>query len=413
MITSIVGQVPRGTRIPRLQELSFLGVTMECVADGVGFEEIRRRLIEHMVSLREESDATGNTARFRVAKNVPNRYISNVSQALKELMLLGLVGHATVPSSARAAQNYATTSFVASVKGMEWVGLLREDWQSAYDQLLEMLWQAHPQFKAFLTVLGRQGLEIPLLEWSDMPPPRTRERYLEFLPPWVAEKLGLGQSGWTASESDVREAVDSYLNARYEDARERGREEPYLKSRDFVGACEEALVKFSFARHGVVLDYVSHEILRRWTKDLGVANFSYYVPRFEALRFWPTAEVQDSDGKIAVTRRVGSEMVQRAIELLPAVYGEIRGLEGTRSSWVPIHEVRAGVCWNLSTTDGVFERALTLVLSRESESSIPFRINLDLAQYGTVPPSEAPLRLPTRRGIQTYFAMSLIPKRQA
>ena len=84
----------------------------------------------------------------------------------------------------------------------------------------------------------------------------------------------------------------------------RGREEPFLKNRDVVGACEEALVKFAFARHGVVLDYVSQEILRRWTKDLGVANFSYYVPRFEALRFWPTAEVQDSDGEIAVTRRI-------------------------------------------------------------------------------------------------------------
>ena len=222
MTRRFVEQVPRGTRIPRLQELSFLAVTMECVADGVYFEEIRRRLIEHMVSLREESDATGNTARFQVAKNAPNRYVSNVSQALKELMLLGLVEHATVPSSARAAQNYAYTSFVASVKGVEWVGLLRENWQSAYDQLLEMLWRAHPQFKAFLTVLGRQGLEIPLLEWSDMPPPRTRERYLELLPFWVAEKLELGESGWTASESDVREAVNSYLDARYEDARETG-----------------------------------------------------------------------------------------------------------------------------------------------------------------------------------------------
>ena len=71
MIKSIVEQVPRGTRIPRLQQLSFLEVTMECVADGVGFEEIRRRLIEHMVSLREESDATGNTARFQDRQECP------------------------------------------------------------------------------------------------------------------------------------------------------------------------------------------------------------------------------------------------------------------------------------------------------------------------------------------------------
>ena len=105
MSTSTLEKVPRSTRIPRLQELSFLEVAMSGVADGAGFEEIRRRLIDHMVALREESDASGNTARFRIAKDTPHRYVSNVSQALKELMLLGLIEPDTVPSSARAAPN--------------------------------------------------------------------------------------------------------------------------------------------------------------------------------------------------------------------------------------------------------------------------------------------------------------------
>ena len=54
-----------GARIPRLQELSFLVVTMRGVADGVGFEQIRRNLIDHMIGMRENSDATGNTALFQ------------------------------------------------------------------------------------------------------------------------------------------------------------------------------------------------------------------------------------------------------------------------------------------------------------------------------------------------------------
>ena len=184
MSTGFIAKVPRGTRIPRLQELSFLEVAMIGVDDGVGFEEIRRRLIDHMVALREESDASGNTARFRIAKDDTHRYVSNVSQALKELMLLGLVDHATVPSSARAAQNYATTTFSASERGTAWVRLLREDWQSAYDQLLDMLWHAHPQFATFLQALEARGVEIPLLQWAEVPAPRTRDRYREFLPVW-------------------------------------------------------------------------------------------------------------------------------------------------------------------------------------------------------------------------------------
>ena len=411
MNTSIVEKVPHGTRIPRLQELSFLEVAMSGVADGAGFEEIRRRLIDHMVALREESDASGNTARFRIAKDTPHRYVSNVSQALKELMLLGLIEPDTVPSSARAAQNYATTTFSASEKGMAWVGLLREDWQGAYDQLLDLLWHAHPQFKTFLKALDGHGVEVPLLQWAEVPAPATRDYYRDFLPVWVARHLDMGQSGWTASESEVREAVEGYLKARYEDARARGREEPYPKNRDLTHACEEALVRFAFARNGVVLDYVSQEILRRWTKDLGIANFSYHVPGVNALRLWPTAVVHASGGKVSATRRNGPELVQRAIELLPSIYGDLRRREGTRSLWVPIHQVRAGVCWNLGIPDGVFERALLQILSGECEDSAPFRVNLDAAQYGTVPPSEAPFRLQTGRGLRTFFAMSLIPKR--
>ena len=78
-----------------------------------------------------------------------------------------------------------------------------------------------------------------------MPGLRTRDHYRDFLSIWVARYLEAGQSGWTASESEVRGAVESYLEARYEDARARGREEPYPKNRDFVRACEEALVRFA------------------------------------------------------------------------------------------------------------------------------------------------------------------------
>ena len=44
-----------GTRIPRLQEISFLPITMLGVADGIGFEGIRQRLVSHMIDMRESS----------------------------------------------------------------------------------------------------------------------------------------------------------------------------------------------------------------------------------------------------------------------------------------------------------------------------------------------------------------------
>ncbi len=404
-------EATRSTRIPRLQELSFLEVAMVGVAAGTPFEGIRRGLIDHMVALREESDATGNTASFRTAKDDPKRYVSNVSQSLKELMLLGLVEGAAVPSSARAAQNYTAFAFTATDKGVAWAQLLKEDWPAACDQLLDMLWHAHPQFRAFLSALDIRGLVVPLLPWSETPEPRNRDQYLESLSPWVARHLEAEESGWASSMADIKEAVEEYLNERYENAHARGREEPYPKNRDFVNACEEALVKLAFARCGVALDYISQEVLRRWTKYLGVANFSYHVPRHNALRLWATASIHETGEGVEVNRHVGPEIVQRTTGQLPSAYGEVRRRNQRNTLWVPIHEVRASACWRLGLSDGVFEDALVQVLTGDSNCDIPFRINLDPAQFGTVPPSELPLRLQTRRGIQTYYVMSLIPKR--
>ena len=404
--------IPRGTRIPRLQELSFLPVTMLGVAAGVGFEVLRQRLVSHMTEMRENSPASGNTALFHRARADPKRYVSNVSASLKELMLLELVEKATVPSSARAALNYTNTTFAASDKGREWAELLRSDLQKAYDQLLGMLWQAHPQFRMFLGKLSDNPLSVPLLQWRDTPEPRTRGRYVSSLAHRAAQCLEEEPSGWTASASDILESVKGYLDDRYRDARSRDREEPYPKNRDFVSACEEAIVKFAFARRGISLDYISHQILRRWTKVLGVANYSYHVPGQNALRLWCTTEIDEAGGQILVNRHVGPAIIQRAVEQLPSIYQEVRRQDPTGSLWVPIYKVRAGICWKLKAPESVFDRALYEVLVGDTSDEIPFGVNLDKVQYGTVPPSELPLRLNTRRGTQTFYAMSLVPKRR-
>ena len=407
-----VDQIPRGTRIPRLQEISFLPVTMLGVTDGMGFEEIRRRLVNHMTEMRENSPATGNTALFARALGDPKRYVSNVSASLKELMLLGLIDKATVPSSPRAALNYANTTFAASDKGQQWARLLRDDVPKAYDRLLDMLWGAHPQVKLFFRVIESKSFAVPLLQWGDVPEPRTRGRYVNFLASRVAQCLGNEPSGWTAAEPDILEAIKGYLEDRYRDAHSRGREEPYPRNQDFVSACEEALVKLAFARRGVGIDYISQQILRRWTKELGVANYSYHVPKWNALRLWATAAIDESGDRMLATRRVGPAMVQNAIEQIPSTYEEVRRQDPSGSLWVPIYKVRAGVCWKLRTPESVFDHALYQVLAGDTGNDIPYGVNLDKAQYGNVPPSELPLRLPTKRGVQTYYAMSLVPKRK-
>lgn len=400
-----------GGAIPRLQELSYLEVTILGVADGASFEEIRQRLVAHMIAMRENSPATGNIATFRLAKDDPRRYVSNVTEAIKELMRLGLVLRAALPASARAARSYRNATFALSPEGKRWADVLRDDPKVAYNQLLLMLWQAHPQFVAFLKALNG-GLVIPLAQWGELPEPRSRDRYVDFLTFRIVDGFSMGPAGWWAPESDIRQAIIDYLNARYESAESRGRPDPYPRNQDYINACEEAVVKFAFGRCGIPIDYISQEILRRWTKELGVANFSYHVPGFNALRLWPTAVLEVTSDGVQAQRRGGEEFLDQASALLAEAYEQVRREDHSRSLWVQIYKVRAAVCWRLRVPDAVFDRALAETLVGKRGGDLPFRVNVDPAQYGNVPPSELPLRVETARGIRNYYTMSLVPRRE-
>lgn len=405
---------PGGRSIPRLQELSFLEVAARGVSAGSTFEEIRRQLVAHMIELRRNQPGTGNTATFQLAKQDPKRYVRNATESLKELMRLGLVVPATLPSSARAARGYKSSTFALTEAGQGWVRTLEEDLRRAYDELLEMLWKTHPQFEGFFRAISANptGLVMPLAQWGQLPLPRTRERYIEFLTERVAATAEVGGLGWSVTAPEVRTEITSYIEGIRQSAEERNRPDPHPRNQDFVRNCEEALVRLAFRRAGLSLDYISHEILRRWTKVLGVASFSYHVPGPTALRIWPTATLDVRGDAIHTRRRTGTDQITRVVGILRAAYDEVRKDNPSGSLWVPIYRVRAAACYRLLIPDTVFDRAMIKLLRNDPDVDVPFGVNIDPAQYGNVPPTELPLQVETARGVQNYYSMSLVPRRE-
>jgi hypothetical protein len=272
-----------------------------------------------------------------------------------------------------------------------------------------MLWKVHLQFGGYVRSIS-SGLVIPIAQWGEIPQPRTRERYIDFLVARVSSAVESGNIGWSASEAIIREAIVQYTNTILEAAKSRQRPDPFRRNQDFIHTCEESLVKLAFNRCGLEIDYISHEILRRWAKELGIASFSYHVPGLPALRLWPTASVIPEGKDVRVSRHIGAELCGDAIKLLGESYERVRRVDPQQSMWVPIYRVRADVCYRLHIGDAVFDRALTDFLRGEWHSAVRYRINLDPAQLGNVPPTELPLRIKHAGGIRTYYSMSLVPR---
>lgn len=410
-----------GVGIPRLQELSFLTVAMHKADAGAGFDEIRRGLIEHMTELRRQQAPTGNHAAFRLAVHNPNRYVDNTTAALGELMKLGFLEKEALPSSAAAATAYQQRTFTPTVAGRAWAQQTvggRAERVAAFDVLLRELWRLHPQLSGYLRLLADAPFVLPTARWSEavptgsvLPPSVARLRYIEFLAARAARAVEAGVTGWSGTEEQIATAVRSYIDDRFRAAERRKTGTPYARNRDFVGACEEALVSFAFAQAGVKLDYISLEILRRWTRELGVANFSYYVPGPPALRLWATAELDvDVDGRLRTVHRRGlADHGDDVIEVLPDAIEQARRATPD-STWVPIYRVRAAIAMRLGLNDATVDAAIREFIAGQRSPDAPFGINLESAEIGATPPTETPLKVTDSRTSRTvtYRVMALV-----
>jgi hypothetical protein len=395
---------------------------MHEVHNGGTFEDVRRRLIEHMTDKRKLEAPTGNHAAFRLAVHNPTRYVDNASAALGELMKLGFLEKTALPSTSAAAAAYQQRTFEPTASGRAWAELMsggRAERGRGYDLLLRELWRIHPQFSGYLRLLATKPVVLPTARWSEAQPPGSPEvsagaarlRYVEFLAGRAAGAVRAGVTGWSSSQAEIAAAIRGYLEDRFKAAERRKIGTPYARNRDFVGACEEALVSFAFLQAGVKLDYISLEILRRWTRVLGVANFSYYVPGPPALRLWATAELDlDADHQLrGVHRRSVAAHGDAVIDTLPEAIDHCRRLDPD-STWVPIYRVRAAIAMKLGLTDGTVDTAIRQFVAGERRTDAPFGINLESAEIGATPPTETPLRVTDARTQRTltYRVMALV-----
>jgi hypothetical protein len=401
--------------IPRLQEIEFLPVAAAVVASGGTYDQVRKGLIDYMAAAREKLAPTGNHAAIRLARHDPQRYMHNATEALAELMRLGWVERAQLPTSRKVLALYQKRQFELTPAGEAWVAKLRDASTDAYEELLAALWLLHPKLAGFLRLLAHGTFTVPTANWGEVHPGRVgaegRELYIRFLAARAANACTQADIGWHASEEEIAAAIQGYVGERVAAATRRQRPDPFPRSREFVGACEEALASFAFRRADVRIDYISHEIVRRWTKWFAVANFSYHVPLAPGLRLWATATLVEEDGALVrVERRTVPGWGDRVIDELPAGY-DLTRLRSPDHSWVPIHQVRAAVCSKLGIGDRIFEIALNEFLAGERRPDAPFRVNLDPAGLGNTPPTEQPLRVRDRNGQErVYRVMTIVPR---
>jgi hypothetical protein len=401
-----------GVGIPRLQDLSYVEIAAGQLAAGATFEQVRRAIVTRAAETARDSDTEGsfNEEKWNEARLDTRKHVHNTVDVLKELMRLGWLDRRNLPAGPASAYLYSATTFSLTPDGEAWAELATKDRRAAYNELTGLLLATHPQFEGFLRVVGarpdseRTHLTVPLLRWNSAAH-GNETGYLNAFIANVNEAVESGTLSWSAPKDTIDSAIRGYVGRIR--ARLDARRKP-LARKQFVGSCEEAVTKLAFTAAGCPLDYVTMELLRRWTRFLGIANFSYYAPGPYALRFWSTGTVTGRGRDNAIVRRVGRDVRRNALEGLLAVWQERRAVNATEM-YLPVWELRAAVCWRQRITDDEFDKSIAEALGGV-HSGLGFRIHLDQASVRATPGSTRPLVLPTDSGVRRVFnIITIIP----
>lgn len=96
---------------------------------------------------------------------------------------------------------------------------------------------------------------------------------------------------------------------------------------------------------------------------------------------------------------------------LGALYEHCQQARSSGTTYVPVWEVRAAVCWKLRIVDDEFDRAVTDMIAGRRGEILPWRLHLDQVSVGNAPSSAAPFVLTTSAvGTRTYNVMTVVPK---
>lgn len=405
-----------GQGIPRLQELAYLETVATAVSVGHHFEGIRLAVADHIWGNRHSTPSTDlpDPALYRDWRSDEKKFVRNVTDSLKELMRLGFAQKAILPSSGRSAYAHKDAKYDLTPAGKQWVEMLSVDRRRAYEDLLPRLIRNHPGFECFLTTVGAIGgndrgtFVVPLLRWSQLPSTqRSQQAYRAAIGAYVAGALASSNLGWRADATEIEMSVNTYLDGILARAQARDRD-PFGTVRTFTQTCEEALVKLAFTKAGCAIDHKSVEIAARWSRWLALASFTYHAPGPYALRYWSTARIDMRGSSLTVQRRAGGQFRDQALDALHEYCQQARGAGTT---YVPVWEVRAAVCWKLRIVDDEFDRAVTDMIAGRRGQSLHWRVHLDQVSVGSVPPSAAPFVLTTAAaGTRTYNVMTIVPK---
>jgi len=390
--------------IPKLDQVEYLFDALGLIREQFTFDSIRKELIR----MRPEYPDSRN----RIS---PNTFWSNARDVLRELMRLGLVSRAALPSRPAQLDAHRARKFTLTTQGEQFLALeQRSVWEFRYRFAQAML-IAHPYLQELHQLLRSRELFFPRIQTSDLPgdadswrekPPEPLCAVSSRVADSVREVLKLN-----IPVKDLETNMGLYLNAAWKRLDQEQKSHLYAKA--VVKAVNDVIVRVLLQIYGMHMDYVTFRSAVALLSDL---NAIWHTRSLAGRRGWTVWETSLAPVPLSTsTTTPAAEALRGSVWFNPRRETEeviknqlmesFFSLHDRRGGFALIHVLRAEVCHRLGVHGRDFDAVLrnlhaqTLVDSR-------YAVNLDRGGGDELPPSEEPFRI----GDRQFYLITLLKR---
>lgn len=395
---------PKTDTIPKLDQVTYLFDTLGLISEQLNFDAIRKELIRSLPEERREK-----------SRHPEAMFWSNVRDALRELMRLGLVEKTSLPSRAEQLDAHRDRMFALTEAGRKFLELEQRDAWEFRDRFAQAMLLAHPYLREIYRLLGSRELFFPRVQKSEIPgdaeawrkgPPEGLDLLSGFLRDSVTAVMGSG-----LDFSGMNEKMRPYLIAAWK------RLDTGLKAHTFsqavVKAVNDVSIRVLLQIYGQRMDYVTFRSAVGLLSDLNAIWSTRSLTGRRGWTIWATSTA--AVPAPAADRPPGDQALRGAVwfkrrpanpdAIQEALMSTFFSLPGLRGGFALIHELRAAVCHQLKIHGHDFDAVLRKLHS-QSMTDATYSINLDRGGADELPKSEEPFRI----GERAFYLITLLKR---
>jgi hypothetical protein len=379
-----------GDTFPRLTDLAYIEEGLLLIKNGATFESLRLRLIDvsrKRAQVESDIPRSGYGVSRRLAVVDEYTYWSNAKDVLIELMNLGMMKDAPVPSKRIHVSLNRTRSYELTELGKESEALLEHNEAAFRERLLQLMYGRHEHLRNLIRTLEQRDLIIPVYRLEE-------EQSFTRKPGDVPAASEV--TSWISKKASAFNIMNLKIETIERELQEKASKAD-SKSK-WVSAINEYIESVFLSAYGLKFDNVTFEHAFRLGQQFHVMNYGYLRTKDTlSLVVFSTAEISEKP-VFEVHRHRLSDLEEKLVVAIATEYDAIG------EAFVPIHDLRTRVCLKLKCNDELFDFVLGKLFSQGYK--VDFQINLLRDMPGVLPPSAKPLRI----GNSMYFTLAILRK---